>query len=372
MDFQMRRPIRSVAVISAAGAAAFVMASSLGLSAQGGAAPAQTAAAPTPASTAAASYVPPRTPWGHPDLQGIYSNDDETGTPMARPAQFAGRTLDSISAEEMAQINRQRNEQFNAGVAGTEFAGGLRPPTHLIFDTFERKNRRAWLIVDPPDGQQPPRVDGRAGGGRRGGGRGAAAGRGAGGGRGISTNANPNGPFYSWLDMGLYDRCITRGLPGSMMPAGYGSRYDITQSPDSVVIRYEMVHEARVIPLDGRSPLPEGMTQYMGDARGRWEGETLVVETRNFRPDTAPQGASERATMIERFRSTAPDIVEWSVTIDDPTVWTRPWTFSMPLTRVGQDQQVVEYACHEGNHAMRNILSAQRAAEREAAGTSGR
>jgi hypothetical protein len=110
----------------------------------------------------------------------------------------------------------------------------------------------------------------------------------------------------------------------------------------------------------------------MGDARGRWEGETLVVETRNFRPDTAPQGASERATMIERFRSTAPDIVEWSVTIDDPTVWTRPWTFSMPLTRVGQDQQVVEYACHEGNHAMRNILSAQRAAEREAAGTSGR
>src|SRR5688500_18744204 len=102
--------------------------------------------------TSTAEYTPPRTPWGHPDLQGTYSNDDETGTPMARPAEFAGRTLTSITPEEMKAVNRQRNERFNAGVAGTEFAGGLRPPAHLIFDTFERNNKRAWLIVDPPEG----------------------------------------------------------------------------------------------------------------------------------------------------------------------------------------------------------------------------
>jgi hypothetical protein len=304
------------------------------------------------------SYAPPRTPWGHPDLQGTYSNDDETGTPMARPAQFAGRTLDSITPQEMVAINKQRNEQFNAGVAGTEFAGGLRPPTHLIFDTFERKNQRAWLIIDPPDGQQPPRVQGQGGRGGRRGGSGA-----GGGGRGVSTNANPNGPFNSWLDMGLYDRCITRGIPASMMPAGYGSRYDITQSPGAVAIRYEMIHETRVIPLDPRPPLPSDLKLYMGDARGWFEGDTLVVQTRNFRPETAPQGGSERTVMTERFTATAPGTLEWTVTFDDPTVWTRPWTFSMPLTRVPQDQQVIEYACHEGNHAMRNILSAQRAAE---------
>jgi hypothetical protein len=326
-------------------------------------APAARGVAPLPGSPAAKTHKPPRTPWGHPDIQGIYSNDDETGTPMARPAQFAGRTLESITAAEMVAVNRQRNEQFNKGVAGTEFAGGLRPPTHLIFDTFERNNKRAWLIVDPPDGQQPPRVQGQGGG--RGGGR---RGGGAGGGRGISTNANPNGPFDSWLDMGLYDRCITRGIPASMMPAGYGSRYDITQSPDSVAIRYEMIHETRVIPLDGRTALPQDVKHYMGDARGWWEGDTLVVQTKNFRPETAPQGGSERTVMTERFTATTPDILEWSVTFDDPSVWTRPWTFSMPLTRVAADQQVVEYACHEGNHAMRNILSAQRAADRAAAG----
>jgi hypothetical protein len=271
---------------------------------------------------------------------------------MARPAQFAGRTLDSITAAEMAALNKQRNEQFNEGVAGTEFAGGLRPPTHLIFDTFERRHKRAWLIVDPPDGQQPPRVQGTGGRG----------GRGAG--RGVSTNANPNGPFNSWLDMGLYDRCITRGIPASMMPAGYGSRYDIVQSPDSVVIRYEMIHEARVVPLDGRPKLNRATQQYMGDSRGWWEGDTLVVQSTNFRPETAPQGSSEAATMTERFTPTDAGTLEWRVTLEDPTVWTRPWTFSMPLTRVGQDQQVIEYACHEGNHAMRNILSAQRAADR--------
>ena len=303
-----------------------------------------------PDHAARSSYAPPRTPWGHPDLQGTYSNDDETGTPMARPAEFAGRALASITSEEMRAINRQRNERFNAGVAGTEFAGGLRPPTHLIFDTFERNNKRAWLIVDPADGQIPPRVQNAAG-------RPAVR-------RGVSTNANPNGPFHSWLDMGLYDRCITRGIPASMMPAGYGSRYDITQSPDSVAIRYEMIHETRVIPLTTIPRLGSVVRNYMGDARGWWDGNTLVVETSNFRGESAPQGGSENLRMIERFTPTAAGTLEWSVTFEDPTVWTRPWTYSMPLTQVDQSEQLFEYACHEGNHAMRNILSAARAAEK--------
>ena len=297
------------------------------------------------------AYMSPRTPWGHPDLQGIYSNDDETGTPMARPAHFAGRTLESITPDELAAEVKRRNDQFNTGVAGTEFAGGLRPPTHLIFDSFDRRNKRAWLIVDPPDGQIPPRVQTPGGGQapRRG---------------GVSTNANPNGPFNSWLDMGLYDRCITRGIPASMMPAGYGSRYDLTQSPESVAIRYEMIHETRVIPLNVPASAPRGPRKYLGDARGWWEGDTLVVETTNFRGEAAPQGSSEHVKMTERFTPVGPQTLEWRVTLDDATVWTRPWTFMMPLTKVDESQQVHEYACHEGNLAMFNILSGARAAER--------
>src|SRR6185436_7436193 len=264
-------PLRSHALVVAAALAAGVSLSP------------QAPSAPAPASK---HYAAPRTPWGHPDLQGTYSNDDETGTPMERPRELEGKTLADISPAELAKIVKDRNDRFVEGISGEEFAGGLRPPAHLIFDTFDRKNKRAWLVVDPPDGRIPRRTDVRVSRPRG----------------GVSTNANPRGPFNSWLDMGLYDRCITRGIPNSMMPAGYGSRYDITQSPDSVVIRYEMIHEARVIPLDlsraesrdsSASHASRGTRKYLGDARGWWEGDTLVVETTNFRPETAPQGATE-------------------------------------------------------------------------------
>ncbi len=265
---------------------------------------------------------------------------------MERPAELQGRTLADITPEELKKIIKERNERFVAGVSGDEFAGGLRPPTHLIFDSFDRQNKRAWLVTDPSDGRIPRRADvvpRRVG--------------------GVSTNFNPNGPFNSWLDMGLYDRCITRGIPASMMPAGYGSRYDITQGPDAVVIRYEMIHEARVIPL-GRPRRAGAARQYLGDPRGWWEGDTLVVETTNFKAESAPQGATEKVRMIERFTRVSDDTLEWRATFDDPDTWTRPWTFSMPLTRVDQTQQLHEYACHEGNLAMRNILSAARAADK--------
>lgn len=296
------------------------------------------------------TWSAPRTPWGHPDLQGTYSNDAETGTPMERPAQFEGKTLADITPEELQRIVKDRNERFVAGAQSEEFAGGLSPPVHLIFDTFDRRNKRAWLVVDPPDGRIPPLTEEARSRARPSG--------------GVSTNANPRGPFNSWLDMGLYDRCITRGLPASMMPAGYGSWYQIVQSPDSVAIRYEMIHETRVIPIDSRPHIPARVQQYLGDARGRWEGDTLIVETTNFRADTAPQRGGERVRMVERFTPISPEIVEWSVTFDDPSTWTRPWTFMMPLTKVDSSQEVHEYACHEGNLAMRNILSAARAAEK--------
>jgi hypothetical protein len=295
-------------------------------------------------------WVPPRTPWGHPDIQGVYSNNDETGTPFERPAQFDGRRIEDITPAELGAIIRQRNDQFNESVAGEEFAGGLRPPTHLIFDTFERKNSRPWLVVDPPDGKVPPLTPEGQKRARI---------------RQPSSNANPRGPFNGPEDLGLYDRCITRGIPNSMMPAGYGANYEIIQGQDHVAIIYEMVHETRVIPLDGRPHVGEGVRQYLGDARGRWDGNTLVVEATNFTEKTSYRGSSPNLRLVERFTPIAPNLVEWSVTFDDPSTWTRPWTFAMNLTKLDQSQQVFEYACHEGNYGMHNILSGARADEKK-------
>ncbi len=305
--------------------------------------------------SAQAGYKLPRTPWGDPDISGVYSNDDETGTPLERPAQFDGRRQEDITPAELTKINKERTEQFNAGVAGTEFAGGLRPPTHLIFDSFERRNNRVWLITDPPDGKVPAlTAEGQARLRRPQG--------------GVSTNANPVGPFNSYTDMGLYDRCITRGIPSSMMPAGYGSNYEIHQGPGVATITYEMIHETRVIPLDGRPHVSRNVHLDLGDPRGHFEGDTLVVETTNFTERSAYRGASTDLKMTERFKPLGPNAVDWSVTFDDPHTWTRPWTFTMKLTKKDRSQQVFEYACHEGNYAMPNILSAQRSAEKAAAG----
>ena len=299
-----------------------------------------------------AAWAAPRTSWGDPDLAGIYSNDDETGTPLERPDELEGLTLDTITPEKIAEIVAERDRRFKAQVDSEAWRNSISPPPHLIFDTFDRQNKKPWLITDPPDGKIPPRTAEANARPRTG---------------GVSTNQNSRGPFNSYTDMGLYDRCITRGIPNSMMPAGYGSRYEIVQAPDTIAIRYEMIHEARVIPLDRRPHINESVKQYLGDARGWWEGDTLVVETKNFRAETAPQRSSENVTMTERFERIAPGIVEWAVTFDDSTTWERPWTYAMPLTQVDHTQKIYEYACHEGNLAMRNILSGARAAEAAAA-----
>ena len=150
-----------------------------------------------------------------------------------------------------------------------------------------------------------------------------------------------------------------------MTPKIYGNSYEIVQSPDAVVIRYEMIHEARIIPLDRRPQIASSIKQYMGDARGRWEGNTLVVETTNFHPAVNNRGATESLRLIERFTPVSPTKVEWSVTYDDAKTWTRPWTWAMQLTR-DESQAIFEYGCHEGNYGLRNILSAARAEEEAA------
>ena len=161
----------------------------------------------------------------------------------------------------------------------------------------------------------------------------------------------------------MYDQCISRGLPGSMMPAIYGNSYQIHQGPGFVAIRYEMIHETRIVPLDGRPHVGAGIRTYMGDARGRWDGNTLVVETTNFLERAANRGASERLRLVERFTPAAPNIIEWSMRYEDASTWTRPWTFAMNLTK-DPTQAPFEYACHEGNYGLRNILSAARSEER--------
>jgi hypothetical protein len=301
--------------------------------------------APAPAASAR-KYSPPRTPWGDPDLQGSFSNLSENGTPLERPEQFEGRRLEDIKGEELAAIKRGIQQRTI-----DNFAGPLHAPEHWWQDDLNLvKGSQAWLVVDPPNGKIPPlTAEARERQAAR-----AAARRG-------------RGPADSWEDRSLYDRCITRGLPGSMMPAIYGNSYNIVQAPGFVAITYEMIHETRVIPLDNRPHASPAIRTYMGDARGRWDGDTLVVETTNFRDEEAFRGANGATLRLtERFTRIGPNTVKWAVTVDDPRTWSAPWTFSMPLTK-DESQPVLEYSCHEGNRGLMNILSSARADERKAA-----
>ena len=367
----MTRQARILCILTTA----VVIVTGLALQAQAPQRTGTAAAAPHSAKTAP-TYVPPKTPWGDPDLQGTYTNKDENGIPMERPTQFAGKSADDVDDSEFAEIVRERQQRALASAAGIGGADTGAGPVHW-YEHYNVNNSRGWMVVDPPDGRLPDQTAAaqqRLGGGRAGG-RGAggappaaaagAAGR-AGGAAGAGRGGlGEGGRADSWLDRSLYDRCISRGFPGSMMPAIYGNAYDITQAPGMVAIRYEMIHETRIIPLDD-SPRPgKSITSYMGSARGHWEGNTLVVETMNLR--TPYRNGSAKQKLIERFVPTAPGVIEWSMTVDDPETWVKPWTFAMRLT-ADPDQPLFEYACHEGNYAMRNILSAARAEEARAAG----
>jgi hypothetical protein len=307
--------------------------------------------------TARKTYQPPRTTWGDPDLQGNYTNKNEQSTPLERPDEFAGRRLDEVKGAELAAVLSKREQQVLArpeGVGPNQFRDAL----------DVTRGSRPWLIVDPPDGRMPPMtpealrrlgppdrsLDSGIGGilnHRRGG-----------------IGSFGEGPFNGLDDFTLWDRCITRGLPGAMLPYIHGNSYQIVQAPGLVAIRYEFVHDVRVIPLDGRPHLSRRLQLELGDARGHWDGDTLVVETTNFKDRSTYRNANAATLrLVEHFTRTSPNQIEWAVTIDDRTTWTRPWTFSMPLT-MNDRERVLEFACHEGNYAIPNSLSASRTSER--------
>ena len=294
--------------------------------------------------------------------------------PLQRPANFGDRaTLTDAEFEQReAQAKAQAaadSQQFvpsspsaSAGQAvagrggrGGRGGGGIGPPDHWL----ERGApiRQTSLIVDPPNGRLPALVPGADA--RR---------TQARGGRGLPGEWR--GTADSYDDLNIYYRCITRGLLGSVIPVIYGNGNEIVQAPGYVVFRNEMIHESRVIPLDGRPHVSSSIRMYMGDPRGRWEGDTLVVETTNFTDKTAigsngagypgdPGYHSLVLRTVERFTRTSDNQLVYEVTVDDPQTWARPWTLRMPLMR-GSDPHLFEYACHEGNYAMRNILSAAR------------
>ena len=303
-------------------------------------------------SARAAEWTPPRTAWGTPDLQGVW--DYRTITPLERPDRLAGKqVLTDVEAAEFEQEeNRRQNRDLvdpKKGGAGypPESEGGVVPYNEFWYDRGSKviESKRSSLIVDPPDGRVPPltqEAQQRAG-ARAGANRAAAA-----------------GPE----DRGLWERCITRDLP--RLSGAYNNNVQLVQGPGYVLVIHEMVHDARVVPLDGRPHLPQSIRQWMGDSRGRWEGNTLVVDTTNFTPKTNFRGSREKLHLVERFTLVDADTLRYEFTVDDPTTWTRSWTAEFPMTR--NPEPMYEYACHEGNHGMEGILAGARALERGAAG----
>jgi hypothetical protein len=293
-------------------------------------------------------YVAPRTSWGDPQIAGAYTNSDESGIPFERPAQFDGKKLADVSPEQLAQMVKQRQEQTVERTPGLSEFPGATSPLHW-FENYRAANSRAWLVTDETDGKVPPTLaEAEARNAER------------------QRLRRAHGPADSPEDRSLYDRCITRGIPGSMMPAIYGNSYAIYQGPGYVAIRYEMVNETRIIPLGTGNNVPHvsaKIREYLGDARGHFDGNTLVVETTNFTDKTAYRGSSENLKLVERFKPLGPNTVEWSVTFEDPHTWAKPWTFAMNLTKVPDEQGPFEYACNEGNYGLHNILTAARAEE---------
>jgi len=296
----------------------------------------------------------PRTPWGEPDIQGVWTSEPELGVPFERAARFGEREelTDAEFAERETQASRQLqadNADFELETAETANAGAVgsatSPPPHWL----ERgtPSRRTSIVIAPRNGRIPPIT---------------AAAKARPPARGVSTNRNSAGPFNSWLDMGLYDRCITRGIPSAIFPAIYNANTRIVQSPGYVAITYEMIHETRLIPIGDVPPLPGVHRQYVGNARGHWEGDTLVVESSNYNEESGFRGASGDAKLVERFTRVDEGTLRYEVTVNDPSTWTSPWTAALNMNT--QPEGMFEYACHEGNHAMRNILSGARAAER--------
>ena len=297
----------------------------------------------------AQKYALPKTPWGDPDFQGTWTSDDCINTPMQRPANLGDKlylTEQEITDREAA-IARQTDNDKQQFVAATARAT-INPPGHWG-ERARRPCRQTSLVIDPPNGRTPDLTP-------------AAAARGGRGGGGAAQPA-------SWEDFSYYIRCISRGPAGSILPVIYGNGTQIMQAPGYVIILQEMVHEHRVIPLNGSTHSGAGAKSYMGDSRGRWEGNTLVVETTNFFGGKTGIGlngggtpTSDALKLIERFTRVDQNTINYEMAVNDPKVYTASWKVGFPITRE-PGYQNFEYACHEGNNAMFNSLSGARALE---------
>ena len=295
-------------------------------------------------SSTRASATAVKTPWGDPDLQGIWLN--ATITPLERPAGLADKPF--LTEAEAAAFEKRTLQQREESERAPR-PGEVGAYNNAWFDQGTKvvSTRQTSLVVDPPDGRVPVKPEAE---------------------KIRDDNLARNGDSYEY--MSVWDRCISRGMPGAMFPAGYNNAYQILQSPGYVVIVHEMIHEVRIIPLDRRPHLPSDIKLWMGDSRGHWEGTTLVVETTNFGKKgwIATSGASgrikgipqsETLRVVERFTPAGADAIQYEVTVEDPAMYFRPWKVAMPLGR-DQEYQMFEYACHEGNHAMANILNGAR------------
>jgi hypothetical protein len=313
-----------------------------------------TATKPVTANT----WIPPLTPYGQPDLQGVWLSN--SATPLERPKALEGRPF--LTDDEMTELKRRAARLFDANGKG-DFAGGdnvflaaLENPdvfknpnsTGGALEMIERDfENRTSLIINPLDGKIPaltPEAQQQA------------AAR-------VASRRPPAGPE----DLNNALRCITFAVPrlGGNFGVGIYGYNQIVQAPGYVVLIMEAIHDARVIPLDGRPHLPQGVRQWNGDSRGRWEGNTLVVDTTNFSPQSNFMGAAGNLHVIERFTRVAADTINYEITLDDQTTWTKPWTAVIRLKRT--DDRIYEYACHEGNvHTMEGMLGAARADEKAA------
>jgi hypothetical protein len=303
---------------------------------------------------AAKASAIPRMPWGHPSLEGAWKND--TTTPLERPSELGDKAVLSEEeleqATEKGQANRE-NRDSREGL-GTDRDVARAYNAHW-YPVPGKALSRTSLITDPPDGRVPALTEEAKK-------RTAAFGEG--------RQGPPAGPE----DRSLWERCLTRGVP--RLPGGYNNHFQIVQSPDTVTILIEMVHEARIIPLDGRPHLPQNVRQWLGDSRGHWEKDTLVVETTNFSDKTNFRGSGSGLNVVERFTRSSRDTIDYEFTVKDPTTWARPWTAGFPLTSLqsavgGADNvttpTVFEYACHEGNYGLYGQLNGARVQEKEQA-----
>jgi hypothetical protein len=284
-----------------------------------------------------APYKVPRTVWGHPDLQSVWNFS--TPTPLERPAALANvefLTKEQLEAAAVAAASRDRRQ--------ADKVADVREAYNEFWSERGKPTGRTALIVDPSNGRLPPLT---AAGARR-----AAA--------LASELENGERRADSWMDRSLWERCLMRGgLP--RIPGSYNNNIQIFQTTDSVVLHYEMIHEARIIPIDGRPHLSARLRQWLGDSRGRWEGDTLVVETTNFTERTSFRGSTQDMKLVERFTRTGPDTIDYRFTVEDPATFTASWTAMLPMNRL--DEKMYEYACHEGNEGMKNLLAGARAQE---------